>query len=289
MRNQGFHNIVLATDGTDQAEAAVAVAVSFARASTAKVRVVHVWNLEVHHRHGVWDVEMRSEAERLITDTVKRLRAAGVDADGEISRADHDHVAAAVADVARKFGADLIVVGSRGLSDWQSIRGGSVSHKLLTTVDCPILLVHGTCTAAEHPAQRVLVAVAGGDDVEPALRAAIAAASAPGSSALVLHVAQAMIGAMGFAYVEDDAEIRATMDRARAMLSDAGIPTEEMIAEPGPVARTVAEAAGRWKADVIVIGSSRLGDAASLMFGSVTHGLLRASDRPLLVAERIKA
>lgn len=288
MKSQGFHRIVLATDGSAQAEAAVGVASAFARASNATVRVVHVWNLEVHHRHGVWDVEMRTEAERMIGETVKRLRASGIEADGEISRADSGHVADAVAQVARQVDADLLVVGSRGLSDWQSLTGHSVSHQLLTSVDCPMLIVKGTSGATDHAPQRVLVAVAGGDDVEPAARAAIAAASAPGSSVLVLHVAQAVVGAMGFAYVEQDAEIREALDRTKAILSEAGIRSEEMIAEPGPVARTVAETASRWGADLIVIGSSRLSDLGSLVFGSVTHGLLRVSDRPVLVAERVR-
>jgi len=288
MKNLGFRRIVLATDGSDQAEAAVGVAASFAHASQASVRIAHVWNLEVHHRHGVWDVEMRSEAERLIGETVKRLRAAGVEADGEICRADSSHVAAAVAQVARQFDADLLVVGSRGLSDWQSITGHSVSHQLLTTVDCPILIVKGDSSAARHIPQRVLLAVAGGDDVQPAARAAIAAAAAPGSTVLVLHVAQALIGAMGFAYVEQDDEIKATLETTRTMLNAAGIASEETIAEPGPVAKTVAEVASRWQADVIVIGSGRLSDLGSLLFGSVTHGLLRVSDRPVLVAERFR-
>lgn len=288
MKNQGFQKIVLATDGSDQADAAVGVAMSFALASGGAVRVVHVWNLEVHHRHGVWDVEMRSEAERLIGDTVKRMRAAGIEADGEITRADSGHVAAAVAQAARQFGADLLVVGSRGLSDWQSITGYSVSHHLLTAIDCPILIVKGASSAAGHLPQRVLVAVAGGDDVEPAARAAIAAASAPRSAVLVLHVAQAIIGAMGYSYVELEDETRSTVARTKAILDAAGIVNQTLVADPGPVAQTVVETANRWRADVIVIGSSRLSDVGSLLFGSVTHGLLKASDRPVLVAERIR-
>lgn len=287
-KNQGFQKIVLATDGSEEAEAAEAVATSFALASGGCVRVVHVWNLEVHHRHGVWDVEMRSEAESLIGDAVKRIRAVGAEADGEITRADSGHVAAAIAQAAREFGADLLVVGSRGLSDWQSIRGYSVSHHILTAIDCPILIVKGDSSAAGHLPQRVLVAVAGGDDVEPASRAAIAAASAPGSAVLVLHVAQAFVGATGYAYVEQDEEIRSAVARTRAMLNSAGIANEELIADPGPVASTVVEAANRWRADVIVIGSSRLSDLGSLLVGSVTHGLLRVSDRPILVAERVR-
>lgn len=289
MKNPGFNRILLATDGSDQATAAVGITSSFARASAAAVRVVHVWNLEVHHRHGVWDVEMRSEAEAVLNATIERLRASGVEADGLVSRADQDHVAAAIAETARQYGADLVVVGSRGLSDWASVIRHSISHQLLASVDCPLLIVRSSEAEATHLARRVLLAVAGGDDLAPATRAAAAAASGPGSEVLVVHVAQTVVGFQGFAYVEPDEQIRETVERATATLKDAGVNASFEVAESGPVAQTLSRLAGDWNADVIVIGSSRMGDVGSLVLGSVTHDLLRATNRPVLVAERIKA
>jgi nucleotide-binding universal stress UspA family protein len=38
-----------------------------------------------------------------------------------------------------------------------------------------------------------------------------------------------------------------------------------------------------------VVGSSRMGDLGSLLVGSVSHGLLHATERPVLVAERVKS
>jgi len=288
MSNQGFGRILLATDGSDQAKAAVAVTASLARASSAEVRVVHVWNLEVHHRHGVWDVEMRSEAEKLLGETVDKLRAVGIRAEGQICRADAGHVAAAIAESAREFAADLVVVGSRGLPDWQAMIQHSTSHQLLRSVDAPVLIVRGPAPEAQHESPRVLLAIAGGDDLVPGVRAAIAAATAPGAEVLVVHVAQAVVGIQGIAYVEPDEEIRATIDEASALLKEAGVKFDSMVLEDGPVARAVADIAGKWKADVIVVGGSRMGDLGSLMLGSVTHDLLRTTDRPILVAERIR-
>ena len=287
MKHHGFERILLATDGSDQADAATHVAAALAEPSSASVRVVHCWNLEVHHRHGVWDVEMRSEAEELIAEAVRRLRALDVEADGRLMRSDNEHVGHAVAEAAREFNADLVVVGSRGLSDWRSLLQHSVSHEVLRTVDCPILIVREDAASLLHEPSRVLVAVAGGDDLAPAIRAAIAAASAPGSRVLVTHVVQAMFGAQGFAYVESDEEAAATIEAAVSMLRDAGIRAEGKLADPGPVARTLADIALQWQADMIVIGSSRMSDVASLTFGSVTHDLLRSSRRPVLVAERL--
>ena len=90
-----FERILLATDGSEAAQAAVDATIAIAKSPTAKVRVAHVWNLEVHHRHGFWDIEMRSEAQKLVDVTVERLLNAGVIAEREIDRADSKHVAAA--------------------------------------------------------------------------------------------------------------------------------------------------------------------------------------------------
>jgi len=286
MKTNTFARILLATDGSEPAEAAADVTASFARASGAKVLVLHVWNLELHHRHGAWDVEARVEARAIVGQTVAHLRAYGVESEGEISRADTQHVAAAVAEAARQYQADLVVVGSRGLSDWQSLISHSVSHELLTAIDSPILIVRGPSSVRIHEAQRVLLAVAGEEDLNPAVRAAIAAAYAPGSEVLVFHVAQAIIAGEGFAYIEPTEESQATVAHAVTALLEAGVTATSMVAPPLPVVRAIVETAASWQADVIVIGSSRMGDLGSILFGSVTHGLLRAADRPVLVGEK---
>lgn len=281
-----FERILLATDGSDASQAAVDATIAIAKSPNAKVRVAHVWNLEVHHRHGYWDVEMRNEAEKLVDATVERLLKAGVIAEREIDRADSKHVAAAIALSARDFKADLVVLGSRGLSDWQSMTRHSVSHELLCAVDCPLLIVRGWAAGSPSRVSKIVLAIAGGDDVAPAARAAVAVAG-PDASVMVVHVAQAIIGAQGFAYVETDDEIRETMARASELLVDAGVNVRAMVAHEGPVAKAVAAIAADWNADLIVVGSSRMGDVGSLFLGSVSHDLLHMADRPVLVAERI--
>lgn len=286
---KGFEKILLATDGSQQGQAAVDATIELGRFSSAKVRVLHVWNLEVHHRDGHWDIEVRSEAEQLVDAAVSRLQAAGLVADGEIYRADSHHVAAAIARVARGFSADLVVVGSRGLSDWQSMLKHSVSHQVLCAVDCPVLFVRGRPIGDIPGPPRLLLAIAGGDDIGPAVRAAVAVANVPGSRVVVVHVVQAIIGAQGFAYVESDDEIKATMAKAIRLLTDSGVEAEGMVVHTGPVAKSIADIAVSWNADLIVVGSSRMNDLGSLLLGSVSHGLLHATELPVLVAERVKS
>jgi nucleotide-binding universal stress UspA family protein len=283
-----FERILLATDGSDASQAAVDATIAIAKSPTAKVRVAHAWNLEVHHRHGHWDIEVRSEAEKLVDAAVEQVFRAGVVADREIIRADTNHVAAAIAISAKNFGADLVVIGSRGLSDWQSLTQHSVSHQLLCAVDCPMLIVRGTPARATGRASNIVLAIAGGDDLGPGVRAAVAVAQ-PDASVTVVHVAQAIFGVQGFAYVESDDEIRDDMARACGLVIDAGIKVQGVVAHEGPVAKAVADIAQDWNADLIVIGSSRMRDIASLFLGSVSHDLLHMTDRPVLIAGRVTA
>ena len=283
--SNGFKSILLATDGSPESSSAADAAISLALGSSAQVTVIHVWNLEVHHQHGYWDVEVRGEAERLVDAVVSRLRAAGVRSDRVISQADGKHVAAAVAVAASDFKADLVIVGSRGLSEWQSMFKHSVSHQLLSTLDCPLLVVRGRSLGADGGARRILLAIAGGDDIAPGVRAASAAAAAPGSKVLVVHVTQALT-AEAVAYVEPDDEVAATMASTIKLLSDAEVTAEGVVTHSGPVALVIADIASRWQADLIVAGSSRMGNLAGLLLGSVSHDLLHVADRPVLIAAR---
>jgi nucleotide-binding universal stress UspA family protein len=286
--SNGFKRIVLATDASKQADAAVQATIALGIPSSAKVLAVHVWNLEVYPDDVQIDVESRDEAARLLVNTVETLRKGGMDAEARVCQATGAGIAETIAVVAREFNADLVVLGSRGLSDWQSIFKHSVSHQVLAAVDCPVLVVRDRLTVDVSEPRKVLLAIAGGDDVGPCVRAAIAAAQAPNSEVMVVHVAQAIFGPQGFAYVESSEEIQATMASAIGILKDSGIKAQGMVAHTSPVADSVAEIAASWKADIIVVGSSRMGDLGSLLLGSVSHSLLHTTARPVLVAERMK-
>lgn len=59
----------------------------------------------------------------------------------------------------------------------------------------------------------------------------------------------------------------------------------ELLAEEGPVAASIADAADRSDAGLIVMGSRRLTDLGGLVLGSAAHGVVRRTQRPVLLAE----
>ena len=270
-----FRKILLATDGSEQSAAAADTTISLALSSNAYVEVIHVLSTDEPSARG---------PKRLVDSIVSRMRLAGLGANGEVIAVGSDGVAAAITNESRSFNADLVVVGSRGLSEWQALLKHSVSHQLLLKLDCPLLVVRNRPAGAAGP-KRLVVAVAGGDDVGPAIKASTAAAS-PGSKVLVVHVAQALFGAQGFAYVEPEEEASETVSTTVQALTDAGISASGFVAHGESVADVIAKVAREWEADMIVTGSSRMGDLASAIFGSVSHDLMHVSDRPVLIGER---
>jgi nucleotide-binding universal stress UspA family protein len=261
-----FERIFLTTDGSAASDAAVEATIAIAKSPTAKVAVAQTWNLEMRHRYYHGDVEVRREAEKLVDATIERLFSAGVIARREICRADSGHVAAAVACAAKAFGADLVVIGSRSLSDWQSLTRPGVSQQNLCGLDCPVLIVRAAQRGASIKKSRVLLAIAAGDDLEPGVRAAVAAGG-PDASVIVVHVAQV-------AHLESGDDVRETMALACKLLGEAGVQVRGVVSHQGPVTKAVSKLATDWNADVIVIGSSRLGEMGSLFLGPLSLDLL---------------
>ena len=276
-----LEKIVLATDGSEYAEAAVNATIALARPSHAEVLVVHVWKLDIRHRHCSLDGEVRGEARQLLDATVGRLTRAGIRADGSILRADSDHVAAAVAITARTFGADLIVVGSHGISDLGLRLEHGLSHHLDTTVDCPLVIVRGRIAMAPEPVHRVLLAVAGGDDLGRAAQAALAVAS-PECLVLVVHAGQAVAGDQGTVHSESGGEAWTTVAKAIKLIQGGGISARGVATQPGRTADVIARVANSWDVDLIVAGSCRMADLASVVLGSVTHERPHAQIRALV-------
>jgi nucleotide-binding universal stress UspA family protein len=283
-----FERILLATDGSDESRAAVDATIAISKSPIAKVRVAQVWNLEMRHRHAQRDIEVHGEAGRLVDATVDRLFRAGVIAERDIFRADGSHVAAAVACAARAFDADLVVVGSRGLSDWQALTVQGDTGQTPCGLDCPVLIVRASADGRSMGKWKVLLAVAAGADLEPGVRAAVSLGRAD-TSVVVVHVAQTMFELQRFAHLESGDEVHDTMAQACKLLADARVQAEGVVAHAGPITKAVAEIARDANADLIVVSSSRMGDIGSLFLGSVSFDLLQNSDRQAFVSAPVPA
>jgi nucleotide-binding universal stress UspA family protein len=105
------------------------------------VMVVHVHEYAVG-RFGRIRVDCADdEGERLVSDIVEDLRAAGISANADIREADYGHIARGILAAGNDHDARIIVLGSHTKKDLPSVTFGSVASRLLHLSARPVLIV----------------------------------------------------------------------------------------------------------------------------------------------------
>jgi len=135
-----FEKILLAVDGSEPSNRAVREAGELARRTEAQVYVLHVKEFDRGRGLG-YELENFDEATEIVDAALRELKDAGVDTFGEVERAPYGRAAREILTRAESEHADLIVMGSRGLSDLAGLVLGSVTHKVLHLAQVPVLVV----------------------------------------------------------------------------------------------------------------------------------------------------
>ncbi len=87
--------------------------------------------------------EARQAVSKSLDEWLARAEAAGVEAQVRLSPAEPTE---AIGAVAEEIGADLIVMGSRGLTGLKHLLLGSVAQHTIATAPCPVLVVRALDT-----------------------------------------------------------------------------------------------------------------------------------------------
>jgi nucleotide-binding universal stress UspA family protein len=136
-----FTTIMVATDGSDEADRAVDMAQKLAVESNARIVVVHVKELLLGKSAGYPVSADEGELEEKIKRQVSNMEAAGVDAELREHAIVLGGPAHVIAEEAREAAADLIVAGSHGHNPVAGLLLGSVTQRLLSIAPCPVLVV----------------------------------------------------------------------------------------------------------------------------------------------------
>jgi nucleotide-binding universal stress UspA family protein len=139
--------ILLATDGSEEAELAALRAVDLADATDSELHVVHVGVVPIFLKSypGTLGYERRlyEQIEEMSRELLRkqswRVKAAGGAVAGTHLRM--GAVNLEIVALAEELGADLIVMGSRGLGGVRRALMGSVSDSVVRHAHCPVLVV----------------------------------------------------------------------------------------------------------------------------------------------------
>lgn len=151
-----IHHVLVPTDGSENAERAVRFSAQVAdRRHQAEVTVIFVHLLvsplssvgaltpaPEQHLHDFSDEE-RERAQEIVDRAVAEVRSLVTSPDVTVTgRVVVDsQVDEGILQVAKEINADIIVVGTRGLSPLRGAIMGSVSHSLIGKANCPVLVV----------------------------------------------------------------------------------------------------------------------------------------------------
>ena len=142
-----FERILVSVDGSPDSDKAVKAAAEIALSKGSEVIVVHGRDISVVAppappmpvKPPQVEPETEDEAQRLVDEALQELQDAGVSARGLVLPF-RGRLAQQIVDTAREESADLIVLGSRGMSRIQQIMIGSVANKVIHLSPYPVLL-----------------------------------------------------------------------------------------------------------------------------------------------------
>lgn len=138
-----MQRIVVGVDGSETAARALKWAVDEARLHRAALEVVHAWHAPYVGDFAYATVALDPEVFETAARETLDAAVASVDVSGLTAPVERvlstGGAAAAILEAAK--GADLVVVGSRGLGGFRGLMLGSVSHQVAHHATCPVVVV----------------------------------------------------------------------------------------------------------------------------------------------------
>jgi nucleotide-binding universal stress UspA family protein len=190
---------------------------------------------------------------------------------------------------AESLSADLIVMGSHGLSGIERFVLGSVTEKVLRHAPCPVLTVPPrTSAAAQPPFARVLCPIDFSEPSIEALQVALSMAEEADARLVVMHVLDWHAGEMPLEPF-DDPDVLSELQAQAARRLDSFITDEARVwSRPetkvavGKAYREILASAVDMAADLIVIGVHGRNPIDLAVFGSTTNQVVRRATCPVL-------
>lgn len=275
--------IVVGYDGSTEAKQAVRWAARQAVLRGCQLHLVHcsLWILltpDLGPVPGVEDSGLERAAERVLEEGLAVVKGAEPSVDVTttlLHGTPRDHMGKLSA------GAEMLVLGSRGLGGFLGLLVGSVSLEMAATASCPVAVIR----SVENPDGSVVVAI--DDSGSPAaLDDAGAMALATGADVKVVHVVHEP---QGFRRLRDPVDsypaAEALLDSAVRRVRDQGLQssvTGDLLVDHS-IPRAILRAAQ--DARMIVVGTKGQGLIKGTI-GSTAHAVLHHAPGPVLVSRR---
>jgi nucleotide-binding universal stress UspA family protein len=143
-----FKEILIPVDFSDHSTAALESAIELARAFDSRLHLLHCYQIQPGgiSPYGIaipssYSAEVRDAASQQLAAWQEERIPAGMSVDVSIVS---EVPSEAIVGTAKKIGADLIVMGTRGLSGFKHVMLGSVAERTVRLAPCPVMTVHAS-------------------------------------------------------------------------------------------------------------------------------------------------
>lgn len=278
-----FDNILVPTDGSECAEAAVGYAEDLATRTDASIHVLCVADsrtLENAPEHDLFKKERTEIAER----TANELSESGVSTEQAV-RTDIPH--RAIREYATEADIDLIVMGTHGRTGVERFLLGSVTEKVVRLSDVPVLTVpaqeDGDVT---YPYSDILVPTDGSQGAEVAISPAIEVATTYDARIHALSV----VDTMGLGVERSSGEIlnaledsaQSAVDTVAEQATEASVSVAETTTEHGTPSRRIRSYIEDHDIGLVVMGTHGRSGIERYLLGSVAEKTVRTSPAPVM-------
>ena len=155
-----YQRIMVPVDGSETATKALVAALQMARDTGGRVRLVHVLEemayLAGFEQYAGYSADLldllREGANKVLDDALAIAQAAGVQADSVLFDDLGQRLAEVVAEAARQWQADLIVVGTHGRRGVGRVLLGSGAEQILRLAPVPVLVIRSAPQDGEQAA-----------------------------------------------------------------------------------------------------------------------------------------
>jgi nucleotide-binding universal stress UspA family protein len=287
--------VMLATDGSKDARAAAAFLKELPFPPSTTLRITVVVTLPVFALDGPPIQEFKrsvlDEARGIVDEAKAVLAPYGFAVETDVAVGDPK---AEIVRLAEEWGADLLVLGARGLGLVKRFLLGSVSYAVARHAPCPVLVVKGR----PRKLGSVLVAMDGSEDSFRAVRflqslglprqtkvrllSVVEQLRYPSSAPQSVH--GQIVRMLKELEAERRGELEKVLERAAAHFDDKVTRVTRSTPTGNPADEIVATA-GDHDADLVVVGARGLGGMARLLLGSVSERVLRHARCPVLIVK----
>jgi nucleotide-binding universal stress UspA family protein len=142
-----YRHILVPVDGSSTSERALQEALGLAREQEAELELVHVMEdvlfleNEAYINYAEVRESVRMGGEKILSQAQSVAERFGVKAEKKLLDSGGVRIASLIVDEARRWPADLIVIGTHGRSGFSRVLFGSVAEGVVRTADMPVLLI----------------------------------------------------------------------------------------------------------------------------------------------------